>query len=143
MLSIETPRTGQGLNCYWAIFGEPGRPGKDPVESGSYTPHSDCATFSTSPGDLLLLYCTGSYPGLEKVSPGFGVVLGSNQVIVSYRYFPFIMPIAKTQIDKCLSPEEAAAFGQIRLPKYWLFKLSRSSFTGVVRDAGINWNAIN
>ena len=127
------------ISYFTAVFGEPNRPGKDPVESGTYTPDPSFAPFSTEPGDIMLLYCTAKYSGFEKVVPGLGLVTGSNNQLVHYKYIPFKTPIPKSVLDTNLEPNDRVSFGRIHLPKYWLFKISRKSFSAIVAGYDISW----
>lgn len=57
-----------------AVFGNPVPPEKDLVESGFYHPDVKYTPCNTQPGDILLLYCTGSYSEHAMTVPGVGIV---------------------------------------------------------------------
>src|SRR5580704_6926083 len=89
---------------FGAVFGDPQQPGKSLVESGEYDPDPRYSPFPTRPGDLMLLYCTGSYPGRSMQIAGIGVVLSTDSKWIKYRYLPFIGPIQKSRIDAAFDP---------------------------------------
>lgn len=125
---------------FFAMFGEPQPPFKDAVESGVYHPDPNTAPFPVTPGDVLLLYCTGSYPRHEMEVPGVGMVIGVDDEAIEYRYLPFVMPIPKHMIDSHFMPDDLQKFGNRRFSTFWLFELSKESFTGTVGSSmTIDW----
>ncbi|HLG99483.1 MAG TPA: hypothetical protein VKX49_24455 [Bryobacteraceae bacterium] len=116
-----------------AVFGAP-QPDKDAVESGVYAPDTKYAPFPTQPGDMILLYCTANYGKYALQSPGVGVVLRSDMEHIEYRWLPFAEAVPKAVIDASLDPEDAAKLKNIRFSSHWLFQISQSSFSRVVRD---------
>src|ERR1035438_8327465 len=86
--------------CFVAVFGDPQQPNKSLVESGEYDPDPRYAPFPSGPGDLMLLYCTGSYPGRPMQIAGIGVVLSADSNWVRYRWLPFKDAIPKARIDR-------------------------------------------
>src|SRR4030042_2912685 len=82
---------------FFAAFGELGTD-KLPVNSGCYIHEPGFISNSgISIGDMVLLYCTGSYPDPQWKAPGIGVVLkidiGISQEEFHYQYLPFDNPI--------------------------------------------------
>jgi hypothetical protein len=71
-----------------AVFGDPQQPGKSLVESCQYDPDPKYAPFPTEPGDVMLLYCTGSYPQRYMEVAGVGVVLSADMEWIRYRWLP-------------------------------------------------------
>jgi hypothetical protein len=122
-----------------AVFGDPQQPRKSLVESGEYDPDPRYAPFPTGPGDLMLLYCTSSYPGRSMQIPGIGVVLSTDSKWVRYRYLPFIQPIPKSRIDSAFDPADLDKFKNIRFSSHWLFEISRNSFANTVANQQIDW----
>jgi hypothetical protein len=124
--------------CFVAVFGEP-QPGKSRVESGEYNPAPQYAPFPTEAGDLMLLYCTGSYPQRFMQIAGIGVVLSTDREWVKYRWLPFKEPIAKSRMDTAFEPADLKKFGNIRLSSHWLFEISLKSFSDTVLNQEIDW----
>ena len=120
--------------CFVCVFGDPQPPGKDLVESGVHHPKLGYAVH-TSPGDILLLYCTGSYPRHPWSVPGIGVVLGIDQESISYRWIPTRQPIPKSQIDAAFEPNDRNKFKNIRFDTHWLFEISLKS--RITRSTGL------
>jgi hypothetical protein len=124
---------------FFAMFGNPKPPGKDTVESGIYHPDPKYAPFRTNPGDVLLLYCAGTYREYPMRAPGLGVVLQTDHQSVQYRYLLFSVPILKKGIEQEFDPSDADKFRNRRFAGFWLFQISRESFTRAVGDRGIKW----
>ena len=124
-----------------AVFGDP-QPDKDAVDSGVYAPDPKYAPFSASPGDLMLLYCTAGYAAYPLQAPGLGVVLGTHHERIEYRWVPFAKPIPRADIDRGFDPEDATKFRSIRFSFYWLFEVSRQSFSNAVGDQAIAWGKL-
>ena len=87
-----------------AVFGDPHPPNKALVESGEYDPDPKYAPFPTATGDVMLLYCTGSYGKYSMEVPGVGIVLDTDPQWIKYRWLPFNQPISKARIDQALEP---------------------------------------
>ena len=122
-----------------AVFGDPKPPHKDVVESGVYHPNSEDAPFPVEPGDVMVLYCTGSYAQHSMKVPGLGIALHVDSQCIKYRWLPFEKPIPKAAIDKEFESEDAKTFGLIRFDHFWLFKISQRSFSQAVAAGTINW----
>ncbi len=136
---VGAQRVSSPPKFFVAIFGDPQQPNKSLVESGEYDPDPKYAPFPTKPGDLMLLYCTNSYPGRSMQIPGIGVVLSTDRRWVRYRYLPFAVAIPKSRIDAAFDPTDLDKFKNIRFSSYWLFEISRSSFSGTVANQQIDW----
>ena len=124
---------------FFAMFGDPKPPAKDTIESGIYHPHPKRAPFPTKPGDVLLLYCAGSYSEYPMRAPGLGIVLYTDDEIVQYRYLPLSQPISKDRIEHEFQPSDVGNFRNRRFAAFWLFEISRESFTRAVGDQAIMW----
>ena len=124
---------------YVAVFGEPEPPGKDKVDSGIHHPDENRSPFPTKPGDILLLYCTGSYIGHFMQVPGVGIVIETKSTSIHYRYLPFSKPISKDEIDANFDDDDKERFKLIRFSSHWLFEISRNSFTKTIGKRSIAW----
>ncbi|MBI4463417.1 MAG: hypothetical protein HY647_01825 [Acidobacteria bacterium] len=124
---------------FLAVLGNPEPPGKDTIESGLYHPDQKYAPFPVHPGDVLLLYCTGSYTEHFMQSPGFGVVLRTDDKSIHYGYFPFSRPVSKDRIEHTFQPNDNDKFKNIRFSSFWLFEISRESFAKAVGEQPIRW----
>jgi hypothetical protein len=125
-----------------AVFGDPQQPGKSLVESGEYNPNPRYAPFQTNPGDVMLLYCTTTYPQRSMQVPGIGVVLSTDIERIEYRWLPFEEAIPKSRIDSAFEPSDLAKFGNIRFSSHWLFEISQPSFSGTIANRGIDWGKL-
>jgi len=125
-----------------AVFGDPQPPHKDVVESGVYHPNPKHAPFPIEPGDVMLLYCTGSYVQHHMEVPGLGIVLQVDNQCIKYRWLPFAKSISRGIIDKEFEPDDAKNLSLIRFDRFWLFKISQRSFAGAVADRTINWGGL-
>ena len=130
---MDTPR------YFVAVFGEPSPPNKDTIESGIYHPDQKLAPFPSEPGDILLIYCTDNYPAHRMEVPGFGIVLGTDDQTVRYRYLPLVKSIPKSKIERSFGADDIAKFKSRRFSTYWLFEISKESFLRTVGKQGILW----
>lgn len=124
---------------YVAVFGDPNPPYKDTVESGKYHLGIRGTEIPTDPGDIILLYCTGNYPEHFMQVPGIGIVLNKDKEYIYYRYLPLFSPISKDIIDKSFATDDKEKFNNIRFDTYWLFEISRESFSNAMGENSINW----
>lgn len=85
---------------FLSVLGAPQPPEKDLVESGVYHPEPKYTLFLPELGDIMLLYCTGSYDKHAMRIPGIGIVLGKNSLEIHYRYLPLSNAIPKYVIDE-------------------------------------------
>lgn len=127
--------------CFVCVFGDPQPPGKDLVESGVHHPKSGYA-LHVNPGDILLLYCTGSYPKHPWSVPGIGIVLNADQQSIKYRWLPMRHPIPKSRMDAAFEPDDKGKFNNIRFDNYWLFQISLKSLAGTVANQEIDWPSV-
>jgi len=124
---------------FFAMFGDPRPPEKDTVESGVYHPDASRAPFPPEPGDIMLLYCTGSYTAHPMLAPGVGVVLGKDDETVRYRYLPLSSPISKDDIEGGFQTNDVKKFRNRRFSAFWLFEISRESFVNAIDQRRVNW----
>ena len=104
--------------CFVAVYGDPTPPNKSTVESGQYDPDPRYAPFEPRPGDVLLLYCTGSYSGHSMQIPGIGIVLSVDNTWIRYRWLPFTEPISKSVIDHSFAEADLRKFANIRFSSH-------------------------
>jgi hypothetical protein len=124
-----------------AVFGQP-EPGKKAVESGIYTPDPRYAPFPAQLGDVMLLYCTGSYASYPMQVPGIGIVLRVDREHVEYRWLPLTEPLSKNHVDKNLDSDDAGKMRLIHLAPYWLFEISQQSFSKILGSRPIAWGKL-
>jgi len=123
---------------YVAIFGNPDLE-KDTVESGKYHLGIRGGDLPGKRGDILLLYCTGSYAEHFMSVPGIGILLTKDKKSIYYRYLPLSTPIPKDHIDKSFTDEDKKSFSNIRFDNFWMFKISKESFFNATMNVSINW----
>jgi hypothetical protein len=131
-----------GPNYYLAIFGDPeGIPKKDRVEDGRYIPGKCPWPGGIAIGDIVLLYCTGSYIGHFMEAPGIGVVLEAdkNANVIQYRYLEFTTPISSSAIEAGLQSPDLQKFKLRRFSTFWIFDITRQSFQSVVGASTFIW----
>lgn len=120
---------------YVGVFGDPGNPPeKDLVDSGRYIPDPRYAPHLKR-GDLMLLYCTGAYPGFPKQVPGIGEAISvDDEATVMYRWMRLDEPIPKAVLDQSFEPDDAQSLRLIYFSSKWLFEISERSFRQAVGD---------
>jgi len=123
---------------YVAIFGNPDPPEKDTVESGRYHLGIRGTDISGERGDILLLYCTGSYAAHFMSVPGIGVILTKHKESINYRYLPLSKPIPKDHLIRSFTYEDRKKFPNTRFDNFGMFKISRESFYNATKDFSIN-----
>ena len=123
---------------YVAIFGNPDPPEKDTVESGRYHLEIGGTDIPGERGDILLLYCTGSYAAHFMSAPGIGVILTKHKESINYRYLPLSKPIPKDYLIRSFTDEDKIKFSNIRFDNYCMFKISRESFYNATKNFSIN-----
>ena len=137
MVSVNAPK------YFIAIFGDPGKApnNKDKVEEGRYITHPNHWPSSVSKGDIMLLYCTGSYPDHCQEAPGIGVVLELDSInnSIMFRYLPLVDPIDMSTINLGLLSQDARKFGNRRFSTFWIFEILKDSFVNVMLETKINW----
>ena len=126
--------------CFIAVFGELEQ-GKAAVESGTYGNNPKHPP-STIAGDVLLLYCTASYPNYHQEAPGLGIVLKSAPDRIDYRWLPFAKPIPRSSISNGLDPQAAERFAQLHFGHNWLIDISLESFSKIIGDRTLVWGKL-
>jgi hypothetical protein len=122
---------------YVAIFGNPDPPEKDTVESGRYHLGIRGTDIPGERGDILLLYCNGSYAAHFMSVPGIGVILTKHKESINYRYLPLSKPIPKDHIIRSFTDEDKKKFSNIRFDNFWMFKISRESYCNATKNFSI------
>jgi thermostable 8-oxoguanine DNA glycosylase len=95
-------------------------------------------------GDIMLLYCTGEYPGHEKEAPGVGIVTRTENdetsFTIYYRYLPLDLPVDRDVVNACLGEGEKKPFRYSGLlPTYWVFPVADASFRKILDGRQIVW----
>lgn len=92
-------------------------------------------------GDVMLLYCTGSYIGHEMEAPAIGIVIDTQTVgegyTLYYRYLPLDQPVQRDTINESLQPQERRYF--VNPGANFLFEITNISFQKALKDRHINW----
>lgn len=122
-------------HCYIAVFGDPYAPGHVHVDGGAYG-HKNLPS-DLMPGDMLLLYCTGTYKQYPRSVPGFGIVSEVAQEFkkFSYDYFPFKEPLPLEFLRFQITGVDLDKLSNIRFDSYWFFRISNESFSSVMKGA--------
>ena len=124
---------------FFALFGDPDTPDKDPVEAGLYRPDPRLAPFAPCPGDALLLYCNQGYAKYAGTAPGVGLVLFTDREAIRYRYLPLAQAVAKKHIEQAFGADDLARFRNRRSFRSWLFQIARESFVAAIGGQAIEW----
>lgn len=130
-------------NYFIAVFGDTHR-ATYPVEGGVYGHDANYVTSSRiTPGDVILLYCCGTYTGHDNEIPGFGILtsIRNNGDGFNYQYLPFCQPINVDWNTMKLNMPELAPPGN-RIWHYkgnFLRQISSSSFRATVAGRQVDW----
>ena len=119
--------------CYFAVYADPALPGHVTVEGGAFGNRNMPSNLAE--GDLVLLYCTSSYPGHAKSVAGLGMVTAVDhaQRDFWYDYLPFDHPLPLEFVRFAVTEEDLGKIANIR--HNWLFQISRESFSAVMQGA--------
>ena len=128
---MENPRP----HHYLAVYGDPDAPGHVAVEDGRYGHRSQPRELAA--GDMVLLYCTGTYRRCPQSAPGVGIVTETDWPDRSFRYdyLPFREPVPLEALRFGFEPEDAWKLANIRFDTYWFFRISAQSFRTVLQGA--------
>ncbi len=120
---------------YVAVFGDPYAPGHVHVEDGAYG-HRNLPT-GLSAGDMLLLYCTGTYKRYPRSVPGIGIVSSVEHATRDfwYDYLPLRQALPLELLRFRLSGPDQDKLANIRFDTYWFFRVSAESFRAVMQGA--------
>ena len=120
---------------YLAVYGDPDAPGHVHVEDGKYG-HRDLPR-SLEPGDMVLLYCTGTYRRYSQSVPGIGIVTEVDYPNRDfwYEYLPLREPIPLDAVRFRLEDADREQFANIRFDTFWFFRISAESFRNVMAGA--------
>lgn len=135
---MEKQLTQRKPRYFFALFGDP-TAGKPKVETGSYPHKGYISSLNMIPGDVMLLYCAGSYHTHFMEAPGIGIVLDTTEDCVSYQYFPLDQPVGWDTIKESLKKYTNRL--QVLLTKgNWLWEIDDSAaFRDVVKGRQIDW----
>jgi predicted RNA-binding protein with PUA-like domain len=121
----ESPR------CYFAVFADPNLPGHVSVEGGRFGNIRMPSTMR--PGDMVLLYCTGTYSAHEKSVPGIGVLTSVDHVVHDFRYdyMPLERAVPLDFLRFAFVDDDKERLANIR--REYLFQITRESFRAVMQ----------
>ena len=124
-----------------AAFGEQ-YAGKHPVNGWEYPLGRLSNRYSyVNKGDIMLLYCTGSYIGYDMEAPAIGILIDTQIVdegyTLYYRYLPLDQPIQRDTINASLDPKERNYF--INPGANFIFEIKNTSFQRALKDRHIIW----
>jgi len=126
-------------NYFFAVFGE-ARRATYPIEGGVY--HHD-PNFVTSSGiaigDVILLYCCGTYVGHYQEVPGLGVVTSIETDGIHYQYFPLCHPVSWNVVQASIPELQKPGNIIFSLKGNLLRKISSSSFRATIAGRQVDW----
>jgi hypothetical protein len=127
ILNDESPR------CYFAVYADPTTPSHVTIEGGRFGNRNMPKNMDI--GDMVLLYCTSSYPGYAKTVPGIGLVTAVDHGLRDfwYDYLPFAEPVPLEFVRFAITEDDRVRVANIR--REWLFQISRESFSAVMQGA--------
>ncbi len=111
-----------------------------PVDGGVYGHDANYVTSSgITVGDVMLLYCCGTYPSHYQEIPGLGVVTSIENDGIHYQYFPICHPI-DWEIAKVNIPDlQNLGNTNWTLKGNWLREISSSSFRATMAGRQVDW----
>ena len=123
----DTPR------CYFAVYADPRLPGHVAIEGGRFG--NRAMPKNMEAGDMVLLYCTGSYPGRAKTVPGIGLVTAVDHGMKDFRYdyVAFEQAVPLEFIRFAMTEDDRQRLANMR--RDFLFQISRASFRAVTQAA--------
>lgn len=129
-------------NYFFVVFGETHR-GTHPVDGGVYGHDTNYITSSgIQAGDVMLLYCCGTYSGHNDEIPGIGIVTSiKTDDGILYHYLPLCHPISvdwdkmKVTIPELESPGNRKWY----LKGNFLRKISSGSFRATIAGRQVDW----
>ncbi len=132
----------RGPRYFIAVFGDPvGPPLKDKIEDGRYIPHRDHWPDGMMEGDVMLLYCTGSYGEYDQEAPGIGIALRTDRHVnaIYYRYLPFDQTMSMDDIRDRLLPADREKFENRRFSTFWICEIEGASFRQLTQGHQVTW----
>jgi hypothetical protein len=126
-----TTPNDESPHCYFAVYADPTTPGHVTIEGGRFGNRAMPKNMDI--GDMVLLYCTSSYPGYAKSVPGIGLVTAVDHGMKDfwYDYLPFDQPVPLEFLRMSATEDDQARIGNMR--HEWLFQISRDSFSAVMQ----------
>ena len=139
---MSSPRTASAPAYFIAVFGLP-HVSTNPVDGGVYPLLTTIVSNSgIGPGDVMILYCCGGYPGHDREAPAIGVVtkLQVNSVDgrltdIHYQYLPLSHPIPLHAL-KATIPALITVFSRA---VYQLQEVPRNCFRAALAGRQIDW----
>ena len=124
--------------CYFAVYADPTTPGHVTVEGGRFGNRN--MPPNMAPGDMVLLYCTSTYPGYAKSVPGMGLVTAVDHDMRDFwdDYMPFVEPVPLEFVRFVVTDGDRTHLANMR--HEWLFQVSREGFRAVMQGAKLRAN---
>ena len=124
---------------FFTVFGD-AHVSTYPVEGGVYGHDPNYINSSgIKEGDILLLYCCGTYPGHYQEVPGIGVVIGFETNGIKYQYFPICHPLSWDILQATIPDFQEMGKINWSLKGNWLREISSSSFRAIIAGRQIDW----
>ncbi len=122
-MSAASPR------CYFAVYADPTVGDHVTVEGGMYG--NRAMPRELKAGDMVLIYCTSSYPGRAKTAPGIGIAKSVDHArgTYTYDYLPFQEPAPLELLRLAFTEDDRRKLLEMR--HAWLFEISSESFRAV------------
>ncbi|MDA1036203.1 MAG: hypothetical protein O3B65_04905 [Chloroflexi bacterium] len=119
--------------CYFAVYADPSLPGHVTIEGGRFGNRAMPKNMDV--GDMVLLYCTGSYTGHPKSVPGIGLVTAVDHGMKDfwYDYVAFEQAVPLEFIRFAMTEDDQERLANMR--RDFLFQISRESFRAVTQAA--------
>jgi hypothetical protein len=126
-------------NYFLAVFGE-AHCVTHPVDGGVYGHDANFVTSSgIAAGDVMLLYCCGTYPGHYQEVPGLGIVISIKTDGIHYQYFPVCHPVSWDTAQASIPDLQKPGNINWTLKGNWLRKISSSSFRATIAGRQVDW----
>jgi hypothetical protein len=128
-------------NYFFVVFGR-AHCATHPVEGGVYGHDANFISGSgIVAGDVMLLYCCGTYPGHNDEVPGLGIVTSIITEGIQYQYFPLCHPIPVDWDTMKVTIPELSPLGNRNwtLKGNFLRKISSSSFRAAIVGRQVDW----
>jgi len=132
-------RTFRPPNYFFAVFGE-AHQATSPVDGGVYCHDANFVRgVGIAKGDVMVLYCCGTYVGYDQEVPGIGVVTDIETDGIHYQYFPLSNPVRWRIVQAAVPDFQEPAKINWSLKGNWLRKISSSSFRVATVGGQIDW----
>jgi len=138
---MSTTRLRATPKYFIAAFGEK-YASAHPVHGGEYPLGRLSNRYSyIMKGDVMLLYCTGSYVGHYMEAPAVGVIVdtetSAKEYTLHYRYLQLSEPVPRDTINSSIGAVEKDYF--INPGANFIFEIASTSFQATLKGRYINW----